>query len=77
MFSRDRRNFLRQSASAGMALGMSSLFGGVAAAQNSSATGSQMASMYVDSRRTMGARSTKAFMILPQNCRTPMAFART
>ena len=61
MFSRDRRNFLRQSASAGMALGMSSLLGGVAAAQNSSATSSQMASMYVDSRRTIGALDRNLF----------------
>jgi len=61
MFSRDRRNFLRQSASAGMALGMSSLFGRVAAAQNSTATGSQMASVYVDSRRSIGALDRNLF----------------
>jgi alpha-N-arabinofuranosidase len=61
MFSRDRRNFLRQSASAGMALGMSSLVGGVAAAQNSTATGGQMASVYVDSRRSIGALDRNLF----------------
>ncbi len=53
MFSRHRRNFLRQSATTGMAWGVSSLFGGLSSAQNSAAGASQVASIYVDSRRSI------------------------
>jgi alpha-N-arabinofuranosidase len=53
MFSRHRRNFLRQSATAGMAWGASSLFGGYMSAQNAAATTSPVASLYLDSRRTI------------------------
>jgi alpha-N-arabinofuranosidase len=53
MFSRHRRNFLRQSATAGMAWGASSLLGGLSSAQNSAAGASQVASVYVDSRRSI------------------------
>ena len=61
MFSRHRRDFLRQSASAGMAWGVSTLFGGVLAAQNATTASSQVANVYVDFRRTVGSLDRNLF----------------
>jgi alpha-L-arabinofuranosidase len=54
MFSLHRRRFLRQSMTAGMALGARSLFSSLLSAQTSPSGANQMASLYVDSRRTIG-----------------------
>jgi alpha-N-arabinofuranosidase len=50
----DRRRFLQQAGSAGMAWGVSSLFGGLSlAAQTSSPNSSEVVRVYVDSRRVI------------------------
>jgi alpha-L-arabinofuranosidase len=54
MFSSDRRRFLHQSASVGMAWGVSSLFGGpFLAAQTSSTSSGDTVRVYADSRRVI------------------------
>ena len=54
MFSKHRRNFLRQSAAAGVAWSASSLLSGFSFAQNTSSSTNSVASVYIDSRRAIG-----------------------
>ena len=51
MFSDDRRHFLRQAANAGMAWGLTSLFGGSFLQGQTTPSSGDMAKVYLDSRR--------------------------